>query len=259
MKKFLAYLARYGTPVCLTISGILSILVIIPFGFGLPSHTFDEKTNTNLAGKNTGKLSCSDYFIDNTHAIYYTLPNIDYHFQCGYSVFNIILTFLFEIISVVEIVLFWVFVLVWRKKKLITFIVYCCLLVPIIMQCYLLVHHCSEIHEGRKSCRKAKVDAQAECSILPFVFTPVVDSFNVVFLFIGTGLGTVLYFCRPRVNKALDVGNTDGEYKKGLVEGKKGKSKKVEEEEEDPIKDIKNAATGIAVSGMIDFTKFASK
>lgn len=245
MKRLTAYVWKYGTYFFVTAAGVLALITIIPFGFGIPTHSFDEKTGINVAGRTGGDLKCSDVF-SHPNAIHFKIPNVDYSFQCGWSVWNMIVTFLFEILSVVEVGLFWGFVLVWRKKKLVTFIVYCCFILPLIMQFYLLYHHCSQIDNGRRACKSKKVDSHADCSISPFVFTPIFDCITFLMFVGGAICGTVLYFCRPKVNKAIEP--EGGAYHKE----KDGKKKP---DEEDPIKDIKQTAASVAVSSFIDFSK----
>ncbi|ELP91052.1 hypothetical protein EIN_267880 [Entamoeba invadens IP1] len=255
MHKILAYAARYGTPVCLTAAGVFSLITIIVFGFGMPNHTFDKKTNTNLLGNNSTETGCSSIKLDHTTAMSYKIPGNNYHYQCGYSVLNDILTWVFEFLCVVEVVLFWVFVIVWRKKKVLTFVVYCCLILPLIMQCYLVFAHSNEIINGTKACKKVSLfpnNATPECSSLVFAFTPVSDVINILLYIAAICLGSVMYFCRPKISKLLD-GNEGGDMKKELVDPKAKK-----EEVEDPIQDMKNVAkktTTSVISGAIDFSK----
>lgn len=251
MKRITAYIWKYGTFASITIAGLLSIITLIPFCFGIATHAYDKADGVNIAGSKDDNVKCSDVF-NNPNAIHLKYTGLDYGFQCGWSLWNSISTFLFEILSVVEVGLYWGFVLVWRKKKLVTFIVYCCFFLPVIMQFYLLYHHCSQIDNGRRSCKALKSKSGAQCSIMPFVITPIFDCVTFLFYVAGTVCGTVLYFCRSKVNDSI---GSSGEYVRQPETEKKAKkptTAPVPQKEPEPAPQPKED------SSFIDFSKLGN-
>ncbi|KAL7712701.1 Uncharacterized protein QTN25_009716 [Entamoeba marina] len=251
MKKIYAYLIKFGAPTLITVAAVFCAISLFSYCFGMPYHTFDKSTNTSLINDNSDEHSCDA--LKYSHALSYHLGENTYQYQCGYSILSDILTFIVEILCVAVAVCAWVFVIVWRKKKIVTFIVFCCMIIPILTQFYLVYSHCSEINKGRKACNQAEDLYGAHCSILPFIFTPILDIWTFLFFIGAMVLTGMLYFLRPLIKRTLK--KEGGDYQQDLDEKDSKKKKKEEEDDEDVIKDIKKTVSKAAVSGIIDFAK----
>ena len=244
MRKITAQIAYWGTRVLVPATGILAVLIIIPYAIGMPDYTFDKKTQRNLYGVSGSEVKCENAFRDD-HAIYYHIIDSDYGYQCGYSAGASALTFVFEFVTALICGLYCLLLFVWKDKKCSKMLSYGTLWIPIICQFILLLRHSTEIAEGSAECDLIKVTYQATCSVLPFIFTPLLDAVNVVFAVLGFCSASVMFWCAPKVHKLLAPPENKTE-KKTLVDEekgtkKKGKKGKKQEEEEvfDPIGDMK--------------------
>ena len=237
MRKITAQIAYWGTRVLVPATGILAILIIIPYAIGMPDHTFDSKTGKNMEGVYGQDIKCSNLFVDD-HAIYYHVVDSDYGFQCGYSGGTSALTFVLEIVTALFCGLYSLLLYVWTDKKCSKMLSYGTLWIPILCQFMLLIRHSAEISEGSSSCDSITVKYQATCSVLPFIFTPLLDALNVIFSVLGFCFASVLFWCAPKVHKLMNPENNKG-MKKGLFDEEKGKKK---EEVFDPIGEMQKEA-----------------
>ncbi|KAL7715747.1 Uncharacterized protein QTN25_006839 [Entamoeba marina] len=138
-----------------------------------------------------------------SHAIRYNIDNNLYYYQCGFSILDIITTFLCEIICSVIVIIFIIFVVIWRKNKLLTFIIYCCIIIPMLLQIVLVYYHCKEINSGRIECNSAETKYNANCSIITFIFTPILDILTLFSFLIVAIIGGFLQFLHTKIQIAL--------------------------------------------------------
>ena len=124
---------------------------------------------------------------------------------------------------------------VWKDKKCSKMLSYGTLWIPIVCQFMLLIQHASEIAAGSHECQLKQVQFQSSCSVLPFIFTPLLDSLNLVFSVVGFCCASIMFWCAPKVHKLLNP----PENKKGLKKGLVGK----DEEVFDPIGSMQKEAT----------------
>ena len=200
----------------------------------MPDHTYDKKSQRNLMGGSGSDIDCKNVFND-PYAIYYHIIDTDYGFQCGYSAATSALTFIMEFVTAFFCGLYSMLLFVWKDKKCSKMLSYGTLWIPIVCQFMLLIQHASEIAAGSHECQLKQVQFQSSCSVLPFIFTPLLDSLNLVFSVVGFCCASIMFWCAPKVHKLLNP----PENKKGLKKGLVGK----DEEVFDPIGSMQKEAT----------------